>query len=1395
MSYSSVTGEDDSYEYDNYNYDSDVSYDGRTRNYDEEQLKVYRPGGPIDFDHYIAKEMNRLNIKSGVALSFSRVTYTVQQPVVSHQPTFLNNLKGCFQRKERIPYKLLNETSGYVEPGMLVLLLGPPGAGKTTLLEVLAGRKIQKKGQSEMRGEILINGRPWTSDFNRIAGYVTQQDYHIPQMTVRETLLFSSMLRNHSLVSKQKKQERVEVVLDMLGLRHVADTVVGGELLRGVSGGEKKRVSIGVELVKGPGILLLDEPTTGLDSSAAMDVVKSLRSLADAGVPVICSLLQPSQELFDQFDHVMLMNKREVAYFGPTEGVLKHFEEAGYRCPDDKNIAEFLLDICTPKGVEYMIEGAEKDINTFYKTSAANDQVNKALWKGVSPPDPNKSVLPSDQAYATSTLFQTAKCTQRAATNFFRNRRNLITRLMRALIIGLLLGTLFWQMDKYQLGANNRISILFFCITFTAMGSVASIPQVVEERTIFYHQRAAHFYRTIAYFLSSVIMDIPLSFLENIIFTTIVFWMTGMNNTGQSGTYQFMQYFWYFFILFLTNLSAKQWCRLAAAMTPSLSAASSIAPAILCVWLVFAGFLIPRNTIPWIWKPVNVISTFRYTFESLAINEMLNLEVQCKDDQYVPPEPLRDTPYYGGGKACPVTSGEQLLHQYGLNHSATWMYADVGVLAAFYVFFCLATYLCLHFLNFYHITPQPMLKSDLERLIATGSLVESNSSETANEAVRPMEEFQGKTLSFQHTFYSVNMVQGLKGKLPCVDKQPKMLLNDVSGWAEPYKMVALMGASGAGKSTLLDVLAQRKTGGSTSGHVLVDGYFKDKYYNRLVGYVEQSNVFLPTMTVRETLVFSARMRLPSELPMDEKLRRVESVMGALGLGTISERMVGNPNSGGLSPELRKKLSIAAELVSDPAILFLDEPTSGLDSQAALNVMLAARAVCDSGVPVICTIHQPSAELFMMFDNLLLMKKGGFVIYYGPLGQGGQTVLQFFERQGFSCEPRKNPADFVLECSGAGIGGNSAGGGSTSNPALTDGDLEDGLSHVATDPVANWRQAPENAEVETKLNGIVEEAMKRKGKGSGSPTGYRSPYAISLLAQISLSLGRSFKNKFRQPAANRTFILTYVIMGLLLGSLYWQQEEDLVGARNRVALCYFIIVFSALGAIAAIPGLILQREVYYREKPAFLRPFAYFFSTVVSEFPLVILSAVIMGTTLYFMAALYPVGADDAHTIGVRFLNFIGAYTLSAMTCVAFAMAVAASVPSTEIANTMVGVFSTIFSLFAGFIIPSASIPPWWKWVHYIDYYKYALEALSITEMLGRNFKCDPNEEVQIYNPITGETVPYCPVNTGAEFLQSQFTMHTEWKYFGIDLTALFGFLCLFILLCFVGIRFINHLTR
>ena len=1159
-------------------------------------------------------------------------------------------------------------------------------------------------------------------------------------------MTFSSNLRNHPDVDQEKREERVDVVMDILGISHVANTPVGGELLRGVSGGERKRVSIGVELVMCPGVIFMDEPTTGLDSAAAYDIIKSLRNLADAGVPIIVSLLQPSQELYNLFDTLILMDKRECAYFGPTNKCLEHFEQAGYTCPKNKNVAEFLLDICTVEEEQYRnahrVPG--QSLAEFFRSSELSMELGRQLWTGVKPKDSSKTVLPSNRIFATDVGTQIKLCTKRSLAIFLRNRRAIVARVLRSLIIGLLIGSLFWQMPTDQLGGNNRISLVFFCITFTAMGAIASLPQVSEERRIFYHQRASHFYRTIAHFLASIVMDVPLSFIEGIIFTTLVFWMTGMNDGEWYD--QILQFIVFVFVLLVSNLCAKQFCRLCAAATPTLGFASALAPAVLCIWLVFGGFLIPRTSIPLYWLPLNILSPFRYTLESLSINTLEDLTITCETSEYVPPSPepiyfcekvgfLECNCTYSDGwnsvcddiincgcqQTCPTPSGDSILEQYGLHTEAAYIYIDSFALVAFYVAFCILTFLALDNLHWTTTGGSgPKTKEQEEAALAAyknrqeGNIVEYmrdddddfNMHGVINEGSgiplynEPSSTSMNSSLVFSHLNYSVNIASGLKNKLTC-KKEWKQLLFDVMGYAPAGRMIALMGATGAGKTTLLDVLAQRKTGGKMEGDVIVNANFKDSYYNRLVGYVEQSNIFLPTLTVRETLQYSALMRLKAEIPHAEKLKRVEETIDQLHLRDVSDRLVGDPDAGGLSMELRKKLSIAAELVAEPSIFFLDEPTSGLDSQAAASVMETARIVANTGVPVICTIHQPSAELFYLFDWLLLLRPGGQTIYFGPLGEKGRTVIDFFERHGLHCDEDKNPADFVIECSGAGISRDEE-----DNSGLRDFDCD-----------ATWLNSPEYQALVEKMEEFVREAQDcaNNNRSSISPTGFTSPYSVSMIRQLVLSIKRSFMNKYRQPTVIRSYFMMYFIMSLILGTLYFQLDIYQSDARNRVALIYFCIVFCALGAITSIPGIILQRAVYYREKPSFLRPFAYFVAQVLAEVPLIAISVFIFGSIVYGMCLTNVNGMYDDPF--VRYLFFISVYTLTTFTCTAYAMAVASAVATTEVANTIVGVSSSMFSLFAGFIIPKGSIPKFWLPLHYLSYYKVCFSLLLLLLLL------------------------------------------------------------------------------
>ncbi|EPS59556.1 hypothetical protein M569_15249, partial [Genlisea aurea] len=277
--------------------------------------------------------------------------------------------------------------------------------------------------------------------------------------------------------------------------------------------------------------------------------------------------------------------------------------------------------------------------------------------------------------------------------------------------------------------------------------------------------------------------------------------------------------------------------------------------------------------------------------------------------------------------------------------------------------------------------------------------------------------FQPLAMTFHNVNYYVDMPKEMSAQ--GVQEKKLQLLCNVSGVFSPGVLTALMGSSGAGKTTLMDVLAGRKTSGYIEGDIRISGYPKEqKTFARISGYVEQNDIHSPQVTVVESLWFSSFLRLPSEVNDKQRKDFVEEVMQLVELDSLRNALVGLPGSSGLSTEQRKRLTIAVELVANPSIIFMDEPTSGLDARAAAIVMRTVRNTVDTGRTVVCTIHQPSIEIFEAFDELLLLKRGGRVIYGGKLGERSITMINYF--QSINGVPPiadgYNPATWMLEIS-------------------------------------------------------------------------------------------------------------------------------------------------------------------------------------------------------------------------------------------------------------------------------------------------------------------------------------------------------------------------------------------
>uniref|UniRef100_H3G6W9 ABC transporter domain-containing protein n=1 Tax=Phytophthora ramorum TaxID=164328 RepID=H3G6W9_PHYRM len=249
-------------------------------------------------------------------------------------------------------------------------------------------------------------------------------------------------------------------------------------------------------------------------------------------------------------------------------------------------------------------------------------------------------------------------------------------------------------------------------------------------------------------------------------------------------------------------------------------------------------------------------------------------------------------------------------------------------------------------------------------------------------------------------------------------KQSLELLKGISGFALPGSITALMGSSGAGKTTLMDVIAGRKTGGKITGKILLNGYeASDLAIRRSTGYCEQMDVHSEAATFREALTFSSFLRQDSSVPATTKYDSVNECIELLGLEDIADQIIR-----GSSMEQMKRLTIGVELAAQPSVIFLDEPTSGLDARSAKLIMTGVRKVADSGRTIICTIHQPSSDVFALFDSLLLLKRGGETVFFGDLGVNCRNLIDYFEGiAGVSSLPTGyNPATWMLECIGAGV---------------------------------------------------------------------------------------------------------------------------------------------------------------------------------------------------------------------------------------------------------------------------------------------------------------------------------------------------------------------------------------
>ena len=677
---------------------------------------------------------------------------------------------------------------------------------------------------------------------------------------------------------------------------------------------------------------------------------------------------------------------------------------------------------------------------------------------------------------------------------------------------------------------------------------------------------------------------------------------------------------------------------------------------------------------PW-FKWLIYLNPVAFGFEALMSNEFYNLDIQCVPPYIVPQGPGATTQYQsclltGAQPGSTIVSGADYI-QTAFTYKRDHLWRNIGIIAAFWIFFVLLTMFGME-------SQKPNVGGGAVTVFKRGQTPKSVT-QAMDKGVIPEDEEKhnglsgGEKSAEDSTSSDSGTVKGVAKNesiftftnvnytIP-YEKGERQLLSDVQGFVRPGKLTALMGSSGAGKTTLLNTLAQRINFGVVTGDFLVDGRPLPRSFQRATGFAEQMDVHEPTATIREALRFSALLRQPKEVPIEEKYEYCERIINLLEMQNIAGATIGTIGAG-LNQEQRKRVTIGVELASKPELLmFLDEPTSGLDSGAAFNIIRFLRKLADSGQALLVTIHQPSSVLFEYFDELILLQSGGNVVYHGELGKDSRRLIDYFERNGaHKCPPRANPAEYMLDSIGAG------------DP-----------TYKGKDWGKVWASSPEHDERTKEIQSMI---SSRRNTSAGRDIRDDREYAMPLGTQVYTVVHRTFVAYWRDPDYMIGKFMLHIFTGLFNTFTFYHIGNEAIDMQSRL--------FSIFMTLTICPPLIQQLQPkylhfrhLYQSREANSKIYSWFAFTVgaiVVEIPYSIVAG-----TIYFNCWWW--GA-----VGRGSTEFDSAYTwmilmLFELFYVGFGQAIASFSPNELLASILVPVFFLFVVSFCGVVVPYAALP-------------------------------------------------------------------------------------------------------
>ncbi|TWU72067.1 hypothetical protein ED733_003385 [Metarhizium rileyi] len=1275
--------------------------------------------------------------------------------------------------------ELIRDFTGVIRPGEMMLVLGRPGAGCSTLLKVLANNRGSYQA---IEGDVVYGGITSSKMDKRFRGeavYNAEDDQHMPSLTVGQTLKFS-------LLTKTKKHERgnidliVDSFLKMFAMSHTKDTLVGDAFTRGVSGGERKRVSIAETLATKSTVTCWDNSTRGLDASTAFNYAKSLRIMTDVSDrTTLTTLYQAGEGIYDLMDKVLVIDEGRMLYQGPAKEAKQYFVDLGFYCPPRQTTADFLTSVSDvnarhfrqgfehrcPKTAEELERAFRQsrayqvvldDVNSFEKQ--VNDTGHSDAQTFVnSVRDAKSKTVMKQSVYTVSLWKQVLACTRREFWLIWGDKTSLYTKLFVIISNGLIVGSLFYNTPSNTSGAFLLGGVAFFSILFLGWLQLSELMKAVSGRAIISRHSDYAFYRPSAVSLARVLADLPMLIVEVIIFGLIMYFMTGLDLSAG-------KFFIYLLFVYVTTICLTALYRMFAAVSPTMDDAVRFSGIALNLLIVYTGYTLAKPVLlnqkiwfGWLYY-VNPIS---YAFEAVLTNEFGGRTMECSPSQLVPQGPGILPENQGCAIAgshpgsAQVAGSDYLFSQFEYSRAHLWR--NFGILIAFTIGYIALTTLATEKIFFGGSGMGALLfkstkkskqvakaqnKTDEEHPqpddVTAAAVARQRTPDEILEAFNRSEQ----VFTWENISYTVPTAQG-----------PKKLLNDINGYAKPGVLVALMGASGAGKTTLLNTLSQRQTVGVVEGDMLVDGSAPASDFQRRTGFVEQMDLHEGSATVREALEFSALLRQSRDVPRQEKLDYVDKVIDLLELNEIQDAVVSS-----LGVEPKKRLTIGVELAAKPSLLlFLDEPTSGLDSQAAYSIVRFLRKLCAAGQAIVCTIHQPSSELIEQFDKILALNPGGNLFYFGPVGKNGQAVVDYFDARGSHCPEGKNIAEFLIQT----------------------GARADAREHWNE----QWRQSEENKA----LVAEIQQIKQQRSQETTSQEVLSHEFAAPVSQQIKMLSKRMFINQWRQPSYIYGKLFTAVIIGIFNGFTFWKLGDSVNDMQSRMFTSFLILLIPPTVLNAILPKFYMDRALWEaREYPSRIYGWVAFCSaSILSEIPGSLLAGVVYWALWY-----WPTGLPtDSLTSGYVFLMTVLFFLFQS----SWGQWICAFAPSFTVISNVLPFFLVMFSLFNGVVVPYAQLTVFWKyWLYYLNPSTYWISGVLATTLANQPVKCASNEAAY-FNPPSGQTCrdfaadfvrnagqgylvnpndtdncSYCPYASGAEYLTSlNIETGQKWRDLGI----------------------------